>query len=83
MFSFSFLGYVLVNGGLDTRTRPMCVELFLNLKEMIYYQGRVVLNASALPDPREVSYDLLLSYVTCSPLTLLSDYFHKADPGLS
>jgi hypothetical protein len=80
---FFFPGYVLVNGVLDTRTRPMCVQLFLNLKEMIYYQDRVVLNASALPDPREVSYDLLLSYVTCSPLRLLSDYFHKADPGLS
>jgi hypothetical protein len=35
----------------------------------------VVLNASALPDPREVSYDLLLSYVTasCVKQLLLSD----------
>jgi hypothetical protein len=34
--------------------------------EIIIHEERVVLNASALPDPREVSYDLLLSYVPLS-----------------
>jgi hypothetical protein len=39
----------------------------MSAKIMIYdSEGRVVINASALPDPREVSYDLLLSYVPVS-----------------
>lgn len=33
-------------------------------------QFRVVINASALPDPREINYDLLLSYVVSSLLEL-------------
>ena len=37
--------------------------------KIMIHEGRVVLNASALPDPREVSYDLLLSYapILCFP----------------
>jgi len=30
-----------------------------------FLSHRVVLNASALPDPEVVSYDLLLTYVSC------------------
>ena len=43
------------------------------LNTWIYLNNRVVLNASALPDPEVVSYDLLLTYVSFlqSPLNTL------------
>lgn len=34
------------------------------LNTCIYRNNRVVLNASALPDPQVVSYDLFLAYVS-------------------
>ena len=36
---------------------------FFNESSRFYSSCRVVMNASALPDPKEVSYDVLLRYV--------------------
>jgi hypothetical protein len=49
---------------------------------------RVVMNASALPDPQAVSYDLLLSYAAfpfCTPPTEreLNPFFVQEHPVLS
>lgn len=59
------------------RTRPMCVSQSVNIVTFSWMHGswRVIMNASALPDPREVSYDLLLSWVTVSKNASIS-YLH-------
>jgi Rho GTPase-activating protein 1 len=53
------------NVGVEIRGLRLCVLTFVSVK-------RVVINASALPDPQKFSYDVLLSHVTSHPVQCLN-----------